>query len=159
MVVHAKALTRSLPASVNDDVTYSINTLTMYKEDPDVVCAQLLQFSTKGNSGLCGIYMELGQEYLIDLVRDENDDLRAVGLCGAFRSWSEVTAPVMQLLEEGCENYNTCDNCSEFQECLGHLEGTDYQQFYCSDVCDPSPCAENEVCSLEAVCTSTEDDP
>lgn len=30
-----------------------------------------------------------------------------------------------------------------------HLEGTSLEQQYCADVCDPSPCEKDEVCSLE----------
>lgn len=54
------------------------------------------------------------------------------------------------------------------------MEGTEYEQSYCADVCDPSPCAKDDVCTLEpqfcialptvvcppeAVCTPVEDDP
>lgn len=96
-------------------MTYTINTLTMYKREPGIFYGQVLQIITAGNSDLCGIDMDIDQEYLIDLVRNENGELETVGLCGAFEPWSEVSQPVMELLQEGCENYNTCENCSEFQ--------------------------------------------
>lgn len=96
-------------------MTYTIERLTMYKREPGVVYKKELQIISAGNSALCGIYMDIDQEYLIDLVRNDNGELETVGSCGAFQPWSEVTSPVMDLLQERCENYNTCENCTEFQ--------------------------------------------
>lgn len=92
----------------------------MYKAEPGVLYPEELSFITGGNGALCGIYMEFGQEYLIDLVRDDFDgELHAVGLCGAFRPWSSVTELDLYHLEGGCED-DACGSysyCFEFQVC------------------------------------------
>lgn len=34
------------------------------------------------------------------------------------------------------------------QECLLYAEGTADEEYYCNDVCDPSPCDDDEICTL-----------
>lgn len=99
---------RSDQVDINADVTYTVNTTTMYKSEPNTSYAQVLSFTTGGNDALCGIYMEIGEEYLIDLLRiggnvlePATGDLGAVGLCGAFRRWSSVTEDDLAILQGG----------------------------------------------------------
>lgn len=101
--------------SSDDDVTYTVNAITLYKTEPDVVYAGVLKIVTHSSAVFCGIDMAIGSEYFIDLVRGPNGELRAVGQCGGFRPWDEVTDDELMLLEEGCDNYNTCDDCTIFQ--------------------------------------------
>jgi len=85
--------------------------------------------TTGGNSALCGIYLEVGEEYLIDLYRNEfdgSDRLQAVGSCGMARRWSMVTEEDQELLRGGCESYDPCEGvCGEFQARNGGNNSTE----------------------------------
>ncbi|CAM9821166.1 unnamed protein product, partial [Sphacelaria rigidula] len=81
------------------DVTFTVETVTRYKSEPDVIYAGVLKIVTEASSDSCGIDMDIGSEYFIDLIRDENDELRAVGLCGGFRPWDQVTDDDLMLLQ------------------------------------------------------------
>lgn len=80
-----------------------------------------LTFATGGNSALCGIVLEVGEEYLLDLVRHEWDDdsLWSAGLCGGTRSWSAVTDQDLVFLNDisNCDLDDKClaEPCGEFQ--------------------------------------------
>lgn len=73
--------------------------------------------TTGGNSAQCGIYLDIGVEYVIDLFRNEFlDRLQAQGLCGLVRPWSSVTAQEEEFLRESCESYDPCEGtCGDFQ--------------------------------------------
>ncbi|CAN0304773.1 unnamed protein product, partial [Hapterophycus canaliculatus] len=56
---------------------------------------------TGGNSALCGIFLEVGQEYVIDLFRQTftaEDRLYAAGSCGLVTLWGSVEAEDRALL-------------------------------------------------------------
>lgn len=87
------------------DVTYTVEVITTYKDDGGI-SGDTLSFTTTASSSLCGISLEIGGgdeeglEYLVDLRRiGSTDELRAVGLCGAFKEWSDDDAAI---LEGGC---------------------------------------------------------
>lgn len=105
-----------------------MTTIELFKGEQ--IDAQRLTITTAGSSAACGVYMELGQEYLIGLYRDENGQF-AANTCFLFRSWSGVTKDELILLENGCADDgcdddaaallpNGCDDtcgglCGEFQ--------------------------------------------
>ena len=85
-----------------------------------------VNITTGGNSAMCGIFMDVGEDYLIDLYQYESDsgtsstsglpELRAVGLCGLWRSWDDVDDDDLATLEEGCDDFDACEGeCGEFQ--------------------------------------------
>lgn len=90
-----------------EDVTYTVEVIKMYKEEDGETYGSELTFTTSASSSLCGISLEIsdgeylsGQEYLLDLNRHEStNELRAVGLCGVFKDWSDDDEAV---LEGGC---------------------------------------------------------
>ncbi|CAM9763232.1 unnamed protein product [Ectocarpus sp. 12 AP-2014] len=110
LVMHARAISRVVDSSSSDipqyaDVTYTVEVITTYKDDGGI-SGEPLSFTTTASSSLCGISLEIGggdeesPEYLLDLRRiGSTDELRAVGLCGAFKEWSDDDAAI---LEGGC---------------------------------------------------------
>lgn len=99
--------TRVIDSSSSDmpqyaDVTYTVEVITTYKDDGGF-SGNPLSFTTTASSSLCGISLEIGGgdeeslEYLLDLRRiGSTDELRAVGLCGAFKEWSDDDAAILQ---------------------------------------------------------------
>lgn len=100
-------------------MTYEVEINALYKVEENVSYGEQISFITSANSAFCGIYLEIGEEYLLDLYRpDDGSGLRAVGMCGAIQSWSSVTDEDLEILEEsGCENdTDACGGlCGEFQ--------------------------------------------
>jgi len=87
------------------DVTYTVEVITLYKGEAGAPYREgsELSFTTKASSSLCGISMEIGDDYLLDLNRhDGSNELRA-GLCGVFSDWSKVNMTAL----EGCASINT----------------------------------------------------
>ncbi|CAM9986066.1 unnamed protein product [Ascophyllum nodosum] len=155
VVIRAKAIERTEGSSTNDDVVYLVKTLEVLKgevEENYVDGTMKLSLTTGGNSALCGIFMEIGEEYLIDLFHDDfsEDELTVVGSCGLFSSVDTSDSEQNNLLAGGCDDHDPCGGtCDDFQDCLVSFDfyytGA---TFYCADKCDPSPCAEDEVCGL-----------
>ena len=119
---------------INADAVYVIRTVEVYKSlsDQDYFAADMtVNITTGGNSALCGIYMEIGEDYLIDLDLVDSgssgssgsglaggSQFQAVHICGLFRSWSAVedSEEDLAILEEGCDDYDACEGeCGEFQ--------------------------------------------
>lgn len=120
--MHRSVLTvgRTVGADINDDTVYGITTTEVFKGEPDQEYAEGMTFdiTTGGNTALCGIYMEIGEEYLIDLYRNSYDDdnLHSMGTCGMLQLWSSVDDEDLASLEDGCEDDDPCDgNCRRFQ--------------------------------------------
>lgn len=115
---------RSDQENINDPVTYTVRTLTLYKypTEPNVRMAfpEEITFSTAGNGGLCGVTLEIGSEYLIGLTLSDEDELTA-NSCDLYRGWSTLTDEELSLLEAGCgedggEEEDPCEGaCTEFQ--------------------------------------------
>lgn len=98
----------------NDPVSYAMNTIELYKGEQ--IDAQRLTITTAGSSAACGIYMELGEEYLIGAYRDATSGQFTASTCDLFRSWSDVTKEELTLLEQGCAFEEGCgEGCGEFQ--------------------------------------------
>lgn len=107
--------TRSEQENINDDVNFTVEIIQLYKEEDDVQYGEELTFVTGGNSGLCGVDLAVGEEYLIDLYPSSNDDQLYAQLCGMFRTWSSVTDEEATELES-CDYDQSCDlTCGEFQ--------------------------------------------
>lgn len=115
---------RSEQENINDEVTYTINTRTLYKGEPNVKYAQEITFVTGGNSATCGVSLELNQEYLLGLYRsgpnifepDEEGGELTVGLCDLVSVWNSVSAEDEATLEGGCGGNDLCFGaCGESQ--------------------------------------------
>ena len=119
-------LHRTEGADVNQDTIYSLQSVEVFKADreDDIEYSEGSTFdiAMPGNDGLCGIYLEVGDDYLVDLGRSENggdEELQAVGLCGLTQTWSSVGRNDKATLREGCDDYDPCEGaCDEFQVCL-----------------------------------------
>lgn len=118
---HTYTHIRDEGSSINANTVYEIVTSEIFKGEPDVEYAVDMSFDlvTGGNSALCGIYLEIGDEYLIDLNRYDfggEESLQAVGLCGLAQLWSTVTEDDQALLRGGCDDYDPCGGtCGDFQ--------------------------------------------
>lgn len=152
VVLRAKALSRSEQNDINDPITYTVLTTTLYKAEPNVRYAQEISFVTGGNSALCGVFLNIDEEYLIGLYwsesglgTDQGPQL-SVGSCDLVRVWSDVTTEDMDTLDAGCGNVDPCGGCGDSQECTLYPPTGEY---YCSGVCTPSSCGDEETCSLE----------
>lgn len=51
------------------DTTYNIKIITLYKTEEDVDYPEEVVITTAGSSAQCGIYLEVGVEYLLDFYR------------------------------------------------------------------------------------------
>lgn len=107
-------------ASINDDAMYTLESIEVFKGDSSAdsiyAAGETFDIIMAGNGALCGIFLQLEQELLIDLSEDDDGNLNGVGLCGLTSSWDAVTTEDMAVLEEGCDDYDPCDGaCSEFQ--------------------------------------------
>ena len=117
---------RTEGSSTNDDVVYLVKTLEVLKgevEENYVDGTMKLSLTTGGNSALCGIFMEIGEEYLIDLFHDDfsEDELTVVGSCGLFSSVDTSDSEQNNLLAGGCDDHDPCGGtCDDFQV-LAHL--------------------------------------
>ncbi|CAN0249105.1 unnamed protein product [Ascophyllum nodosum] len=97
VVVRGTVLSRTDGASINDYATYTANTSTVYKSEPNVVYAQVISFVTGGNSAACGVNLTIGEEYLFPLSRISNsffepevDGELSASLCSPPQVWSSV---------------------------------------------------------------------
>lgn len=112
---------RTVGESINDDAVYEVKTIEVFKgedgEDYAVNGTMNLTITTGGNSAMCGIYMDIGEQYLIDLTHESGDNLTTVGLCGLFAAWDSLSDENLELLLNGdCVDYDPCDNaCGEYQ--------------------------------------------
>lgn len=110
---------RSDQDDINDDVIFTVDTITLYKSEPNVEYAQEISFTTAGNSAACGINLEIDEEYLIHLYR-YNGQLTG-NSCGGTKSWSSVSEAEVETLQDGCDDL--CEGeCGKFQvETVGNL--------------------------------------
>lgn len=60
---------RTVPEDQFADVTYEIRIITLFKTEEDVAYPEEIAITTAANSAQCGIYLEVGDEYLLDLTR------------------------------------------------------------------------------------------
>lgn len=106
---------RSRPLEVSGVVTYTLDTRTLYKGDPNAKYGKEISFVTNGSSAACGVILELGKQYLIGLDQSDDGSFDASS-CGLVRRWSDVTREERVSLRAGCEEDDPCDgSCGEFQ--------------------------------------------
>ncbi|CAM9692464.1 unnamed protein product, partial [Laminaria digitata] len=72
------------------DTIYTISINTVYKGDPDMSNEQEIGVTTSSSSGLCGVDLELDEEYLLGLFDDGGGEL-SMHLCGLIEPWSFVS--------------------------------------------------------------------
>lgn len=102
---------------INDDVTYTVNILNLFKGEPEVRYAQDITFVTGGNSAACGVNLDIGVEYLITLYRVKNvfdpkrDGQLVAGLCDLVSPWDDISDEDKDTLELGCDFFVEEDPC------------------------------------------------
>lgn len=86
----------------------------IYKGESEVGDAQEISFTTgDDDDGDCGVSLEEGGEYLLDLY--QTDDGFTAGSCGLVAEWNSVSDEDKASVETGCED-DPCDGaCGEFQ--------------------------------------------
>eukprot|EP00903_Cladosiphon_okamuranus_P014067 g13075.t1 len=146
LVVRATALSRSDQADINDPVTYTVDVTTVFQGDTGG--EDQISFVTGGNEAICGVTLEIGEEYILGLSLRAGDpfdptiteETLTVGLCGLARRWSDqVFDDEKADLEAGCSVDDPCQSaCDEYQECVQYTRNGKY---YCSDTCDSFPCS------------------
>lgn len=115
---------RSEQENINDEVTYTVKTTTLYKAEPNVRYAQEITFVTGGNSATCGVSLEINEEYLLGFFRseasifepDQEGGELTVGLCDLVSVWSSVSAEDEATLAAGCDGGGLCPGgCDDSQ--------------------------------------------
>lgn len=103
---------RSDQVDINDDVTYTIRTVAVYKypTEADDERPEELTFTTGGNGGVCGISLTIGTEYLLGLTFNLDGELTADS-CDLFRHWDGLTDDELSLLETNCFDSSCDGNC------------------------------------------------
>ncbi|CAN0075632.1 unnamed protein product, partial [Scytosiphon promiscuus] len=72
----------------------------------------------------------------------------AGSICGNGYVCSDTSTEAAGTEEAGTgDDDEPCASCSEFQECTAY-DNDGVEEFYCGDTCDPSPCEDDETCSL-----------
>lgn len=78
-------------------------------------------FTTEGEGATCGIYLEIGEEYLLDFLESEVGETRwTAGLCGLTRTWDSVTDHDIAVLQDPSEcDIESCarEPCDKFEVC------------------------------------------
>ncbi|CAM9947792.1 unnamed protein product [Scytosiphon promiscuus] len=157
VVLRGTVTARQVGEDTNDDTLYNITTTEIFKgeADEEYAVSMSVEIATGGNSGLCGIYLEVEEEHVIDLVHTTlaGEELLYTSACGLAAPWESVGEEDRALLRGGCDDYDPCEGaCDEFQECLlfisGYYSGNAATEYYCSDTCDPGTCEETETCEL-----------
>lgn len=92
-------------------MNYTIEVITIYKGEPNTSYAQEIEVTTAGSTSLCGVVLELGEEYLLGIDRD--DGRLETGSCNLAAVWSSVGDGDKAALESGCVD-DPCD-CGESQ--------------------------------------------
>ncbi|CAM9199608.1 unnamed protein product, partial [Laminaria digitata] len=71
------------------DVTYNLKYTNFYKGD--IQNEEEIWFTTAGSFAACGVYHELGQEYLMGLSKGEDEGSFTASSCGLYEDWSSVS--------------------------------------------------------------------
>ncbi|CAM9579601.1 unnamed protein product, partial [Laminaria digitata] len=71
------------------EATYTISINTLCKGDSDLSNEQEIEVTTGINGGVCGVDLELGDEYLLGIFDDGGE--HTVSLCGLNKLWSSVS--------------------------------------------------------------------
>lgn len=75
--------------------------------------AQEITFTSNSQSSACGVTLDKGEEYLLDLY--QTDDGLTASLCGLVNEWTSVSDEDKASVEAGCTD-DACDIvCGEFQ--------------------------------------------
>lgn len=107
---------RSDEATIDGNLYYKIQPVTIFKEEPDVHYENVITFRTSSSSASCGVVLELGSDYALGLRRDD-DGVLSVTSCNLARPWVNLSDADQALLEAECESdIDMCEGaCGEFQ--------------------------------------------
>eukprot|EP00903_Cladosiphon_okamuranus_P014066 g13074.t1 len=146
LVIRATALSRSDQADINDPVTYTVDVTTVFQGDTGG--EDQISFVTGGDESVCGVSLEIGEEYILGLYLEAanpfdptiTEGTLTTNICGLARRWSDAVSDEEKVdLEAGCSLGDPCQSaCDEYQECVQYENNGKY---YCSDICDNFPCS------------------
>lgn len=107
---------RSQDSDLNDLVTYNVEAIAVFKDSSKAEkMRKKIKFTTTGSSAACGIHLEIDKTYLLDLVYNGRK-LSAVGSCGGWQPWKEVSDDDKNVLRNGCGD--PCKGeCDKYQVC------------------------------------------
>lgn len=107
---------RSQDSDRNDLVTYTVEAIAVFKNSSKAEKERKkIKFTTTGSSAACGIDLEIDKTYLLDLVYNGRK-LSAVGSCGGWQLWKEVSDDDKNVLRNGCGD--PCKGeCDKHQVC------------------------------------------
>ncbi|CAN0499389.1 unnamed protein product, partial [Laminaria digitata] len=71
------------------EATYTISINTVYKGDFDMSNEQEIEVTTPAHDGICGVDLELGDEYLLGII-DDGGEL-TIMMCDLNVRWSFVS--------------------------------------------------------------------
>lgn len=118
-------------------MTYAVAVIIVYKGDLSGSSSDELTFATGYNSAACGIFLEIGEEYLLDLYGD-SDDVLSASLCGAVQLWSSVSTEDLASLDDGCSDDSDIDlcfgACTEFQVAVARRYSSNRTDTDCTQV-------------------------
>jgi len=124
-LLHANHNHRSEQEDINDYVTYTVEVTTVFEGDTGGESE--ISFVTAGNSAACGVFLEIGQEYVLALAPAVDNPLEPAGIegqlsieaCGLYRAWDELPDEERTDLEAGCAAADPClGSCDEYQVSL-----------------------------------------
>lgn len=94
---------------------YTVETVTVYKSNVGGM-EPVFQLTTASNSAMCGVYLEIGQEYVLNIgySAESADIMFSIGLCGQNQMWPP-TPEQLEVLERGATCCEDCDG--PFQTC------------------------------------------
>ncbi|EPB66400.1 tissue inhibitor of metalloproteinase [Ancylostoma ceylanicum] len=92
-VSHVKVISKKDPNTSPggiQDVTYTVEHLCVYRK-PSKIKTLSSKIVTASNSAACGVWLEIGEQYLIGGSVDEKGVLHSY-LCGTNQNWNDVSA-------------------------------------------------------------------
>ncbi|CAM9219707.1 unnamed protein product [Ectocarpus sp. 12 AP-2014] len=157
VVLRGHVVRRTALVDRPDFVTYNVKVGTLYKTEVGVDYPVEIEVTTSASAADCGVYLQVGGEYLLDLYRYKSE-LRSVGACGATQSWTTLPADRIATLGDINSACDPCAACGESQDCLLYTTSSSVtggrEEFYCADTCAAGVCGAEETCYLnEADCT------
>lgn len=102
----------------DDMYIYNINVFRFYRVPPNTTFAQVVEFESFVSSSLCGLYLEVGVEYVVGMYVWTSGRIHAMD-CGPTRELASLTKEQLEVLENGGNCVDPCDDtaCGPYQVC------------------------------------------
>ncbi|CAM9315840.1 unnamed protein product, partial [Laminaria digitata] len=82
------------------EITYTLDAKKIYKSSAKHHGNNEISFDTNASSAACGVYLELGKQYLLGLYQSDDGSFTA-NSCGLVRQWNAVTKEERASLKVG----------------------------------------------------------